>query len=91
MEQADAETLYENPLHPYTKALFSAIPQAEPASDWLSRRVRLEGEVPNPIDPPTGCKFFGRCPCAGPRCGKEAPPLREMERGHFAACWEAIQ
>ena len=88
VELSEAEELYENPLHPYTKALLSAITQAEPGSDWLSRRVRLEGEVPNPIDPPAGCKFFGRCPCALERCKKEAPPLGEMEPGHFAACWQ---
>ena len=87
MEQAGAETLYENPLHPYTKALFSAIPQAEPESDWLNRRVPLTGEAPNPIDPPAGCKFCERCPNAAPRCRTEAPQLQEMEPGHFVACW----
>ena len=87
MEQADAEALYKNPLHPYTKALFSAIPQAEPESDWLNRRVLLTGEAPNPIDPPAGCKFCERCPNATQRCRTEVPQLREMEPGHFVACW----
>ena len=87
MEQAGAEALYENPLHPYTKALFSAIPQAEPESDWLNRRVPLTGEAPNPIDPPAGCKFCERCPNATQRCRTEVPHLREMEPGHFVACW----
>ena len=87
MEQADAETLYENPLHPYTKALFSAIPQAEPESDWLSRRVPLTGETPNPIAPPAGCRFCERCPSASEHCRSEAPQLRELEPGHFVACW----
>ncbi|MBD5151510.1 MAG: ATP-binding cassette domain-containing protein [Oscillibacter sp.] len=89
MEQADAEALYEKPLHPYTKALFSAIPQAEPESDWLNCRVPLTGEAPNPIDPPAGCKFCVRCPNATQRCRTEAPQLREMEPGHFVACWRA--
>ena len=87
VELADAGTLYENPLHPYTKALFSAIPQAEPDSDWLNRRVPLRGEAPNPIDPPPGCKFCARCPHAAQQCRREAPPLHEREPGHFAACW----
>ena len=81
VEFSDAATLYENPLHPYTKALFSAIPQAEPESDWLSRRVPLLGEVPNPINPPSGCKFCERCPHAMERCRREAPQLREQEQG----------
>ena len=87
VELADAKTLYENPLHPYTKALFSAIPQAELESDWLNRRVPLRGEAPNPIDPPPGCKFCARCPHAAQQCRRKAPPLREREPGHFAACW----
>ena len=87
VELSEAGALYENPLHPYTKALLSAVPQAEPGSGWLNRRVRLDGEVSSPVDPPAGCKFFGRCPCAMERCGKEAPSLREVEPRHFAACW----
>ena len=88
VELSDAESLYETPLHPYTKALFSAIPQADPESDWLGRRIALSGEAPNPIDPPAGCKFCERCPHAAPRCKTEAPPLREHIPGHFAACWQ---
>lgn len=88
VELSGTESLYENPLHPYTKALFSAIPQADPESDWLNRRVQLTGEAPNPIDPPAGCKFCERCPYAAERCRTEAPPLREIEPGHFAACWQ---
>ena len=87
LELSGTEALYENPLHPYTKALLSAIPRVEPGSDWLDRRVQLDGEVPSPVDPPAGCKFFGRCPCAMECCGTEAPPLREVEPEHFAACW----
>lgn len=86
VELSDAERFYENPLHPYTKALFSAIPQAEPESDWLDRRMPLLGEVPNPMNAPAGCKFCGRCPYAAERCRKEPPQLREKEKGHFVAC-----
>lgn len=89
VELSGAQTLYENPLHPYTKALFSAIPEADPESDWLSRRIPLSGEVPNPIHPPAGCKFCARCPYTTPRCKTEAPPLREHTPGHFVACWQA--
>ena len=87
VELAEAEELYANPLHPYTKALLSAIPQAEPESDWLNRRIRLSGEVPNPADAPTGCKFRTRCPYATERCKSEAPALIEREPGHASACW----
>ena len=86
VELSDAESLYENPLHPYTQALFSAIPKAEPQSDWLSHYVPLIGETPNPIDPPTGCKFCKRCPYAEEQCRREAPQLMEQEHGHFVAC-----
>ena len=87
VELAEAEELYANPLHPYTKALLSAIPQAEPESDWLNRRIRLSGEVPNPADAPAGCKFSARCPYASERCQSEAPALIEREPGHASACW----
>lgn len=86
VELSDADSLYENPLHPYTQALFSAIPKAEPQSDWLSNHVPLIGETPNPIDPPSGCKFCKRCPYAEERCRIEAPQLTEQEQGHFVAC-----
>ena len=87
VELSGAERLYENPLHPYTKALLSAIPEAEPGSDWLSQWVQLSGEAPNPMAPPTGCKFCERCPHVTEKCKKEAPPLREAEPGHIVACW----
>ena len=87
VELAEAEALYENPLHPYTKALLSAIPRAEPESGWLEHRVRLSGEIPNPADAPAGCKFCTRCPQASERCKREAPALIEREPGHDSACW----
>ncbi|MDE5991625.1 MAG: ABC transporter ATP-binding protein [Oscillospiraceae bacterium] len=88
VELSDADSLYENPLHPYTQALFSAVPKAEPESDWLSHHVPLIGETPNPIDPPKGCKFCKRCPYAAEQCRMEAPQLMEQEQGHFVACWQ---
>jgi len=86
VEQADAKTLYENPLHPYTQALFSAIPQAEPDSGWLGRRIPLSGEVPSPSADLVGCKFAARCPYAEERCRTQAPALAEHGAGHAVAC-----
>lgn len=86
VELADTVSLYRRPLHPYTKALFSAIPIPDPEEDWSRRRIRLSGEVPNPVNPPPGCKFCGRCPMAAERCRSELPQLRELEPGHWVAC-----
>ena len=88
VELADAEDLYEKPLHPYTQALFSAIPQAEPGSGWLENRVPLTGEVPDPAHVPAGCKFAPRCPYATERCRQEAPPLTDRGKQHLTACWK---
>jgi len=88
VELSDAEELFDAPLHPYTRALFSAIPQAEPGSGWLERRLQLTGEIPDPAHIPTGCKFAPRCPHASELCRREAPPLSERGGGHLAACWE---
>jgi peptide/nickel transport system ATP-binding protein len=81
---ADTDELYFNPKHPYTEALLSAVPKADP--DAPSRRIVLEGEVPDPSNPPPGCAFHPRCPYATDRCKVEAPPLREVAAGHLAAC-----
>ncbi len=89
VELADAETLCDHPVHPYTRALLSAVPRAEPGSSWLKERISLEGEIPDPAHAPAGCRFAPRCPCAGRRCRQEAPPLTECGSGHRAACWEA--
>ena len=91
VELADAEDLYEKPLHPYTQALFSAIPQAEPGSGWLENRVPLTGEVPDPAHVPAGCKFAPRCPYATERCRQAAPLLTERKTGHLVACWEMLE
>ena len=87
VEIADKISLFENPQHPYTKALLSAIPVPDP--DAKKERIVLKGDVPSPIDPPTGCRFHTRCPFATDKCKKEEPKLRKtglMMEGHEAAC-----
>ena len=84
VELADTRTLYRHPLHPYTRALFSAVPVPDP--DVKMNRIILEGDIPSPADPPSGCKFHTRCSeCMGV-CAKEPPRYIEAEEGHFVAC-----
>ncbi|MDR7856893.1 oligopeptide/dipeptide ABC transporter ATP-binding protein [Tissierella sp.] len=85
-ELTSNEALYSNPLHPYTKALISAIPVADPNSEETRKRIKLEGEVPSPINPPVGCKFVKRCAYAKDICHKVTPELKEVEKDHFVAC-----
>ena len=84
VEYANTEELYENPLHPYTKALFSAALPSHP--DVQREEIVLSGEVPSPIDPPSGCRFHPRCPFAFDRCSVEEPELRDLASGHKVAC-----
>lgn len=86
MEYASNKELYENPLHPYTKALFSAIPIADPEAEKRRQRIKLEGEIPSPINAPKGCKFCTRCPHAMPICHEQPPELKETLPGHKVAC-----
>ena len=86
VEVAASETLYENPKHPYTEALMSAIPIADPDVEESRQRIMLEGDVPSPINTPPGCKFQGRCSKVMDICKKEAPQLKEVEKDHFVAC-----
>lgn len=87
VELAPAKKLFENPLHPYTKALLSSIPIPDPELARSKERIRISGEPPSPINPPSGCRFHPRCPHAMDRCRKEEPVLKEVEKDHFVACW----
>jgi len=86
VEIADRQALYEDPLHPYTKALLSAVPIPDPAVEADRERVVLKGEVPSALNPPAGCVFHPRCPIAIEECRKVVPELREIRPGHHAAC-----
>lgn len=86
VEMASSEELYKNPLHPYTQALLSAIPIADPRIEKSRQRVLLEGDVPSPINPPPGCRFKNRCRYAKDICSQEMPEFREIEPDHFVAC-----
>ena len=86
MEYATNKELYENPQHPYTKALFSAIPVANPKIEKGRSRIKLEGEIPSPINSPKGCKFCTRCAYAKPVCFEQPPVLKECGPGHKVAC-----
>ncbi len=86
VEIADRDQLYNNPLHPYTQALLSAIPIPDPAVEGRRKRIILSGDIPSPVNPPSGCRFHTRCPVAFARCSVEVPAFNEYETGHRAAC-----
>lgn len=87
MEVADCDSLYEHPMHPYTKALLSAVPIADPKSDAQRERIHLKGEVPSVMNRPTGCPFSNRCSYATDKCRNSIPPLQENSDGHQVACF----
>ena len=89
VEIADRNEIYRNPLHPYTKALLSAVPIPDPVIDAQRERIILTGEVPSPLNPPSGCVFHPRCPVAIDDCSQVLPELREVEPNHWAACIRA--
>lgn len=84
VELSDGEELYKNPLHPYTQVLLSAVPIPNP--EMKRKRIMLYGDIPSPIDPPSGCRFHTRCPIAVEKCKKEEPLLRDVGGGHMVAC-----
>ena len=86
VELAKSNELYRKPLHPYTQTLLSAIPIADPKASRAKQRIILQGDIPSPMNPPSGCTFRTRCPYATEECAQSAPEFKEWEPGHFAAC-----
>lgn len=86
VEIASSSELYSNPLHPYTKALLSSIPIPDPDKSEQINRIVLEGDVPSPLNPPSGCKFRTRCKYAMQKCSEQSPTFKELSKDHFVAC-----
>jgi len=89
VEIAERNAIYATPLHPYTKALLSAVPIPDPVIDTQRERIPLAGEVPSPLNPPRGCPFHPRCWMATAECREAMPELREVQTGHSVACIHA--
>ncbi len=85
-EISEADEIYQNPLHPYTKGLLGSIPVANPKLARQKTKSSIEGDIPSPIDPPSGCRFHTRCPYAKPECSQSMPALKDVGGGHYVAC-----
>lgn len=86
VELSESDRLYAKPLHPYSEVLMSAVPIADPEVEVSKKRIKLEGDLPSPVNPPKGCKFSTRCPYVKDKCREERPKLREVVEGRYAAC-----
>ena len=86
VELADAAEVYDHPLHPYSKSLISAVPVPDPKIARANKRIPLQGEIPSPLNAPSGCPFRTRCPYAQDKCAESMPEFKEVEKGHFVAC-----
>ena len=86
VEIGSSEEVFRTPVHPYTQALISAVPIADPETARKSERILIEGELPSPMNVPKGCRFCTRCPKATDKCRQEKPELREVSEGHMVAC-----
>jgi oligopeptide/dipeptide ABC transporter ATP-binding protein len=86
MEVGDRKEVYDTSIHPYTQSLLSAVPIPDPVIERERHRIVLEGDLPSPVNPPSGCRFRTRCPIAFDRCAEEVPELRMVSSGHWAAC-----
>lgn len=87
VEMAESDELIFHSMHPYTRSLISAVPIADPRTARANKRIILQGDVPSPVNPPSGCPFRTRCPYADERCAAEKPEFKEVAGGHYAACW----
>ena len=86
VELADADEIYNHPLHPYSKSLLSAVPVPDPKIARANQRITLSGDIPSPLNAPSGCPFRTRCPYAKADCAKSMPEFKEVSKGHFVAC-----